>query len=300
VNLYFRWANSYREPGITERYILRNFGDPTFSVLLAANTGLRPERGNSYDAGVKIHRKAFRGSAAYFRNDFKDFLKPSFSDALFVPADPASGLQPLAPGFPFHGVLYVQRTNTARARIEGFEGDLEASLALGGKGSITPFGVIGYLRGADLTPDPSALALIAQFYNRSDTPVRLKGAATDAPLSGITPLRVVAGAKFASKEGRWFGEYRMRYQSRVERVDPLDLSTTIVTQYGTLRSLSAFALHSVRAGITHRKESYRLSLVMGVDNLTNRFYFEHFQNAPARGRSFVIGVTTEFWNLLGR
>lgn len=300
VNFYFRWANSYREPGITERYILRNFGDPTFSVLLAANTRLRPERGNSYDAGVKIRRSRFSGSAAYFRNDFKDFLKPSFSDVLFIPADPARGLQPIAPGFPFHGVLYVQRTNTARARIEGFEGDFEASLALGRRVVLTPFAVFGYLKGADLTPDPNALRLIDQFYNRADTPIRLEGSATDAPLSGITPRRVVAGARYSSIEGRWSGEYRVRYQSRVERVDPLDLSTTIVTQYGTLRSLGGFAVHSLRAGFTHRKENYRLSFVMGIDNLTNRFYFEHFQNAPARGRSFVLGVTTDFWNLLSR
>jgi len=34
----------YREPGVTERYILRNFGDPTFSVLLVPNTALKPER----------------------------------------------------------------------------------------------------------------------------------------------------------------------------------------------------------------------------------------------------------------
>jgi hypothetical protein len=41
---------------VTERYILRNFGDPTFSVILIPNTNLKPERGNNYEVGVKIAR----------------------------------------------------------------------------------------------------------------------------------------------------------------------------------------------------------------------------------------------------
>ncbi len=45
INPYFRWGTSYREPGITERYLLRNFGDPSFSVLVIPNTELLPERG---------------------------------------------------------------------------------------------------------------------------------------------------------------------------------------------------------------------------------------------------------------
>ena len=45
INTYFRWGNSYREPGITERFLLRDFGDPTFSVLVIPNAALSPERG---------------------------------------------------------------------------------------------------------------------------------------------------------------------------------------------------------------------------------------------------------------
>lgn len=291
INPYFRVGNSYREPGITERYILRNFGDPTFSVLLVSNTALKPERGLNYDAGVKVRRDNWSASVGYFRNNLKDFLRPAFSDAIFVPADPARGLEPISPFFPFHGVLYVQRTNTARARIQGVEAAYDFNISLGSRGDIMPFGSLGWLKGSDLTPDPNALRLIDQFYNSDETPVRLEGSADDVPLIGITPFRGVFGVRYGSREGAWFGEYQVRYQARVRRADPLDLSATISTQYGTLASLDSFAKRSLRVGYTLRKEDRRTVFTFGVENLTDRLYFEHFQTAPAPGRSFVFGVT---------
>ncbi|HKP10689.1 MAG TPA: TonB-dependent receptor, partial [Blastocatellia bacterium] len=300
VNAYARWANSYREPGITERYILRDFGDPTFSVLLVANTALKPERGNSYEFGVKTQRQHWRASLAYFRNDLRDFLRPAFSNALFVPADPSRGLEPISPSFPLHGVVYVQRVNTARARIQGVEGTYEVNLPMGKAGSLSPYGTLGWLRGADLTPDATTVALIRQFYNRADTAIPLRGSPGDAPLSGITPFRGLFGLRYNSPKEKWLVQYQLRYQSRVERAAPLDLASTIQTQYGTLAGLRALATQSVRAAYTLRRESHRLSFVFGVDNLTDRFYFEQFQNAPAPGRSFVFGVTTDFVNRFKR
>jgi outer membrane receptor protein involved in Fe transport len=92
---------------------------------------------------------------------------------------------------------------------------------------------------------------------------------------------------------RWFGEYEMRYQARVERADPLDLSAAVSTEFGTLRSLNSFAVQTVRGGYKVRGEKYRITFTVGVENLTNRFYFEHFQTAPAPGRSVVFGTTVE-------
>lgn len=298
VNPYARWGNSYREPGITERYLLRDFGDPTFSVLVIPNAGLKPERGQSYEAGVKIQRARWNASLGYFDNRLTDFIRSVFADPIFVPADPARGLHPIAPFFPFHGVLYVQRTNTARARIRGVEAAAEASFQLGRRGVVTPLLTLGWLKGSNLTPDEDTLALITQFYNRADTPVPLRGTTRDAPLSGITPLRAIAGVRYDSRARRWFGEYEARYQARVRRVDPLDLTTAIQTQYGSLASLNAFGRHTVRAGYTYMKENYRASFSVGAENLTDRFYFEHFQNAPAPGRSVVFGLTVELFDLL--
>lgn len=298
INPYFRWGNSYREPGITERYLLRDFGDPTFSVLVIPNTALRPERGREYDVGVKVQRVKWNVSVGYFKNDLKDFIGSAFAPPLFVPADPAQGINPISPFFPFHGVLYVQRTNTARARIQGFEAAYEMSLQLGHTGVITPFGTLGWLKGTNLTPDQNTLKLLAQFYNRSDTPVALRGSANDAPLSSITPLRTINGVRFDSLKGRWFGEYEIRYQARVERADPLDLSAAVSTEFGTFRSLNSFAVQSLRGGYTVRREKHRIAFMLGVENLTNRLYFEHFQTAPAPGRSVVFGTTLEVFNLM--
>lgn len=298
VNPYFRWGNSYREPGVTERYLLRDFGDPSFSVLVIPNASLRPERGRGIEAGVKVQRARLLASAGYFRNDLADFIGNAFADPVFVPADPARGLDAVSPFFPFHGVLYVQRTNTARARVEGVEAAYEFGLPLGRRGVLTPFGTLGWLKGSNLTPDQTTLALIAEFYNRRDTPVPLRGSSGDAPLTGITPFRAVAGARYDDARRRWFGEYEVRYQSRVTRVDPLDLVTVISTQYGSLAGLDPFARHSLRAGYTLRGESRRASFTLGVENLTDRLYFEHFQTAPAPGRTVVFGLTLDLSDLL--
>lgn len=300
LNPYFRWGTSYREPGVTERYILRNFGDPTFSVLLIPNTALKPEKGSNYELGVKIERTRWSASVGYFRNNLKDFIRNEFSDALFVPANPAQGLEPLSPEFPFHGVLYVQRANTARARIQGVEAAYEVGVSLGRAGNITPYGAMGWLKGSDLTPEQNALRLIESFYNRDDTPLRLRGSASDAPLPGISPFGAHFGARYSDRRGIWSGFYEVRRQARVERVDPLELATAISTQYGTFASLSPFTKHSLRAVYNYRHEKYRMSLAFGVDNLTDRFYFEPFQTAPAPGRSIVFGATMDLFDLLRR
>ena len=79
------------------------------------------------------------------------------------------------------------------------------------------------------------------------------------------------------------------------RADPADLSAAISTEYGTFASLNSFAVQALRGGYTFRKENYRVLLTVGVENLTNRLYFEHFQTAPAPGRSMILGTTFEFF-----
>jgi outer membrane receptor protein involved in Fe transport len=300
VNPYFRWATSYREPGVTERYLLRDFGDPTFSVLIIPNTALRPERGDNYEAGLKIRRERWNASLGYFRNNLQDFIRSEFAPALFVPADPARGLDALSPSFPFHGVLYVQRANTASARIQGFEAAYEASVSLGAAGSVTPFGTFGWLKGSNLTPDENARTIIRNFYNRADTPVPLRGSERDAPLTVIAPFSGFFGARYSDRRGGWVGEYEAEYRARTTRVDPADLATPISTQYGSFASLSPFVKQALRAGYNFRREEYRVFLTLGVENLTDRPYFEPFQTAPAPGRSFVFGLTVDVFDLLRR
>jgi len=162
---------------------------------------------------------------------------------------------------------------------------------------VTPFGALGWLKGSNLTPDQNTLKLLAQFYNRSYTPVALHGSAKDAPLSSITPLRTINGLRFDSLKGRWFGEYEVRYQAQVKRADPLDLSAAVSTEFGTYRSLNSFAGQTLRGGYRMRGEKHRIAFTLGVENLTSRLSFEHFQTALAAGRSFVFGTTVELFNL---
>jgi outer membrane receptor protein involved in Fe transport len=297
INPYFRWGTSYREPGITERYLLRNFGDPSFSVLVIPNTTLQPERGREFDFGVKVQRAKWNVSANYFRNDLKDFIGNTGAGPFIIPIDPALGLGPISELFPFHGVIYVQRVNTARARIQGVETQYEVNLPIE-RGVITGFGSTGWMKGTNLTPDETTLRLMSRFYNRSDTPVQLSGSADDAPLSSITPLRTINGVRFDPLNRHWFAEYEIRYQAQVKRADPLDLSAAISTEYGTFRSLSSFAVQSLRGGYTVRGEKHKIMFTVGLENLTNRLYFEHFQTAPAPGRGVVFGTTIELMNLL--
>ena len=300
VNSYFRWETSYREAGITERYILRNFGDRTFSLLLVPNTTLKPERGSVYEIGLKSQRTRWSATLNYFRSNLRDFIRNEFSPTLFVPPDLQNGLEPVSSSFPFHGVLYVQRANTARARIQGIESSYEVSLSLNKGGSITPFGSIGWLKGSNLAPDQQTLALIREFYNRTDTPLTLKGSAEEAPLSGISPFSGFFGARYSDRQGVWVGEYDIRYRARITRVDPVDLTTAIATQYGSFASLKPSLTQSLRVGYTFRREKYRLFVAAGVDNLTGRLYFDPFQPAPAPGRSYVFGLTLDGFDLLRR
>jgi hypothetical protein len=43
----------------------------------------------------------------------------------------------------------------------------------------------------------------------------------------------------------------------------------------------------------NRTRSYALTL--GLENLSNKFYREHFQFAPARGFSFTFGTVIRFF-----
>ena len=279
---------------------MRNFGDPTFSVLLIPNTTLKPERGRNFEAGVKVQRERWSATFGYFRHNLHDFVRSEFAPALFVPADPARGLNGISPSFPFHGVLYVQRANTARARIQGYEAASEARIPLRSAGSITPFGAFGWLKGSNLAPDENTRTLIREFYNRDDTPARLRGSERDAPLPGISPFGASFGARYSDRNGVWIGEYQAQYRARVARVDPADLSTPISTQYGSFASLAPYTTQRFHAGYNLRRETYRLFLNAGVDNLTGRLYFEPFQTAPAPGRAFVFGVTLDSFELLRR
>ena len=60
--------------------------------------------------------------------------------------------------------------------------------------------------------------------------------------------------------------------------------------YQDLAGLAGFTVHRVAVGYDWRRDRKTLGLSFNVENLGNRFYREQFQFAPARGRTFTLGV----------
>ena len=310
INPYIRFANSYREPSASERYLLRNFTSPAtgFSALVVGNPNLNPERGNNLDLGVKVQKQRLSASVGYFRNYIKDlvaFAGPTVA-TFCVPttaADTVIVASRACPPFPSgHLVNFNGRINQGRVVISGVEASYEIALPLGTWGSLNPFGSMGWLNGVNISAnrftDAGRINVMNAVYNRSDTPIKLVGNENDVPLGNITPFRGIFGARINDNKGGLFAEYDARYQAQVTRVDPNSLVSGTLTAYGFLRSFDALTKQSIRGGYNWRREGGRFSFTVGVDNLTNRLYFEHFQSAPAPGRAFIFGFTTEFFNLL--
>ncbi len=307
INPYFRWSNSYREPGITERYLLRNFtpGLPGLASLVVGNPNLQPEKGENYEVGVKISQRRFNFSFGYFHNKITDLLV--FAPAQSYCVAPATGLPggfaggcPPVNGVPQVAVQINSRINQASATIKGFESTGEVAIPLGSFGSLNPYFSAGSLHGTNGSPTAVQLKQVEVIYNRSDTPIKLTGSAADFPLGSITPFRILYGAQYLDTKGRIFAEYNIRHQNRVTRADPSQFVGTALINYGSFISNNSFDKHSVKGGYNWKNEKYKFSFNAGIDNITDKLYWEHFQNAPAPGRSFVFGFTIEAFNLLKR
>lgn len=311
INPYIRYGTSYREPSITERYLIRNFSAfPGLVPIVVGNPGLEPETGRTLDVGVKAQGKNFTASFGYFRNDLKNliiFQTPDFGNICVAP-NPSIGLLPLSAIFVNSArpcaigqsaINFNGRINQADNLITGFEGTGEYSFSLGNAGSINPFVSFGALKGTNKSPTPLRIFQLETLLARTDSPIELSGSRDDFPLGNITPFRMIGGARYSDLAGRFFAEYSFRTQKRVTRVDPNSLTGTTLVNYGTFASLDGFTKHDLRAGYTIRNgERYRISLNAGIQNFTDKLFFEQFQNAPAPGRSFIFGFTTEFFNLL--
>ncbi|MBX7170444.1 MAG: TonB-dependent receptor [Pyrinomonadaceae bacterium] len=306
VNPYFRWANSYREPGITERYLIRNFtpGVPGLASLVVGNPNLKPEKGQNYDAGIKISQQRFNFTLGYFHNKITDLL--AFAPAQTycvapVPGAPggfAGGCGTQAPNN--LGVQVNARINFASATIKGWESTGEGSIPLGSFGSLNPFYSLGSLHGTNGSPTDLQIAQLNAVYNKSTNPIPLEGSVGDFPLGNITPFRILYGAQYLDNKGRIFVEYNVRHQNRVKRADPGQFVGTALINYGSFASTNAFDKHSIKGGYNWKNDKYKFSINAGIDNIADKLFFEHFQNAPAPGRSFVFGFAIEAFNLLKR
>ena len=102
-------------------------------------------------------------------------------------------------------------------------------------------------------------------------------------------MKVNVSGRFTEPKGRWWAEYGFRAQGEVSRVAQTLLDSPFLIAQDLL-SLDGFAVQRAGAGISLSSGRNRVGLAFAVENLTDRYYREQFQFAPARGRSFTIGL----------
>jgi len=251
VSPFIRFGRSYRHPNLEEMF----FAGPATVGSIVPNVTVKPETGNNFDTGAKFAFGRVSGGAYFFVNQYYDFIAQDL-----VVADSPAG--PLA-----------QTTNYADVRITGIEFSADAPIVM--RRGVLTFSASGaFTRG-----------IITDGVNP------LNGEALDdTPADNITPSKLIAAARFTEPQGRWWVEYGIRAQSEVTRVaETLLDSPFLIAQ--DLYSLDSFAVQRIGWGVNLTRGRERLGLTFAVENLANTYFREHFQFAPARGRSFTVGLS---------
>jgi outer membrane receptor protein involved in Fe transport len=251
VSPFVRYGRSYRHPNLEELL----FAGPATAGSIAPNVTLEPEQGHNVDAGAKFNFPRLSGGAYLFLNQYTNFIVQDLTTAV-TPSGPL-----------------VQTTNYADVRIHGLELSADAPLAFR-QGVLTLSGSGAFMRGT-----------ITKGINPLD------GSALDGePADNITPVKVLVAARFTDPRGRWWTEYGVRTQTDVTRVTPTLLTSPFRIAQDLL-SLDGFTVQRLGWGVALTRGRDQLSLIFAVENLTNRYYREHFQFAPARGRTFTVGIS---------
>lgn len=316
INPYVRYSTSFREPDLIARYLLRGFAtSPLFSLPSIINTNLVPEKGKDIDVGVKIARNKYRGTFSYFRNQIDNATGTVFN-SYCIPFNPAAGIlgtpsfflpTPLPfgctappPGPPVastqHFAQVFQTINFSKVLIRGYEVSGEVDIPLGDIGSFTPYATFSAIKATNQTPDAGRVRIVQNLYN-SSAPLELDGSPTDVPFYSLPNYQGSFAPRFTSAKGNWWAEYEYRYTSKITRVDPNEISFAGTTTYANFASYKGLQKHSIRGGFRFGEE-VPVTVTMGIENLTDKTYFQLFQPAPGAGRSFTVGVTFGFSKLL--
>ena len=167
----------------------------------------------------------------------------------------------------------AQATNYADVRIHGVELSADAPLAFG-RGVLTLARLGAFMRGTiteGINPldGERARRHAGGQHHAVEDPRRRRG----------SPSRAAAGGR-STASGR-------RPRSRAWRQTLLD-SPFLIAQ--DLLSLDGFTVQRLGWGVNLARGRDRVGLSFAVENLTDAYYREHFQFAPARGRSFTVGL----------
>ena len=250
VNPFVRFGRSYRHPNLEEML----FAGPATTGSLVPNVRVEPETGNNFDAGTKFRTGSVAGGAYFFLNQYQNFI----AQDLVVAVN--------------RGGALAQATNYADVRISGFEVNADAPIMFR-RGVLTLSGAGAFTRGT-----------ITSGTNPLD-----ESSLAGTPFDNITPVKVIAAARFTDASGRWWAEYGVRTQAKVSRVANTLLDSPFLIAQDLL-SLEGVTVQRIGWGINLTRGRDRLGLTFAVENLTDAYYREHFQFAPARGRSFTVGL----------
>jgi outer membrane receptor protein involved in Fe transport len=246
---FVRVGRSYRHPNLEELL----FAGPATAGSIAPNIKVKPETGNNFDIGTKFAVGRVSGGVYGFLNQYQNFIAQDL-----VGATTASG--PLA-----------QAVNFADVRIQGVEFSLDAPI-------VTPYGVWSF---------STSGALTRGTVTKGDGPGGLK--LDDTPADNITPSKVVGAVRYTEPRGKWWAEYGIRAQGKVDRVALTLLKSPFLIPQDLL-ALDGFNVQRLAWGVNLSKQRDRLGVTFAIENLTNKYYREQFQFAPARGRSFTVGM----------
>lgn len=250
INPFIRFGRSYRHPNLEEML----FAGPATTGSIVPNVLVEPETGNNFDVGVKFRAGSVSGGAYYFLNQYQNFI----AQDLVVATNAAGAL--------------AQATNYGDVRVTGVELSAAAPLVLR-PGVLTLTGAAAFTRGT-----------ITEGVNPLDN-----SSLSGTPFDNITPAKLILNARFTTSSGRWWAEYGLRSQAEVTRVAETLLNSPFLIAQDLL-ALDGFAIQRAGFGVNLARGRDRLGLVFAVENLTDTFYREQFQFAPARGRSFTIGL----------
>ena len=243
-----RYGRSYRHPNLEEML----FSGPATVGAIVPNMAVKPEVGNNVDIGAQVHgRRASAASVSYFNNTYHGFISTE------IVSQTSSG--PLS-----------QAINFSDVRIHGVEAEIDAPVVLR-PGVVTFFGNTALTRGTVLAGENPL------------TGASLAG----TPQDNISPFKLVAGVRFNDARDRWWVEYGVRHQADVERVAVTLIDSPYLIPQDLL-GLDGFTVQRLSWGVNFRPRGGRLGLVFAVENLTDRYYREQFQFAPARGRSVTV------------
>jgi len=254
VSVFAHYVRSYRHPNLEELL----FSGPATTGNIVPNVRVEPETGHNVDTGLRVHASRFTGSLAYYNNTYRNFISTEIVSSVVS----RSGPSPIS-----------QAINLARVRIQGVEAEGNVPFVAGSLNWL-PYANVAYTRGTVLsgTIPSTGLSLAGE------------------PQDNITPWKVSAGLRVNDRHEHWWGAYNVRSQGKVTRVSPL-LSDSPFLIPQDLLGLAGFTLHRIAAGYDWRQGNQRVGFGVIVDNLTDAFYREQFQFAPARGRSVSFTVT---------